>query len=61
MKKYFIDTNFGSDEMNWLGCLLEGQADVDPEGVLRPGAFEAGGHDPRAGSSHRRPSQVGQA
>ena len=36
----------GRDEL--VRLLLEGEADVDPERVLRSGAFEAGSHDPRA-------------
>ncbi len=29
--------------------------------MLGPGAFEPGGHDPRAGAGHGGPSQAGQA
>ena len=43
-----------------VGALLEGQADVDPEGVVRAGALQAGGHDPGPGAGHRRPAVGGQ-
>ena len=60
VKKYFIDTSFGFVGDELVGALLEGQADVDPEGVVGAGPLEAGGHDPRPGAGHRRPAVGGE-
>ena len=43
-----------------VGALFVGQPDVDAEGVLAAGPFEAGRHDPRTRPGHHHPIRLGQ-
>ena len=50
VKKYFIETSFSSPMMYSLADCSKGRRMFTPKERSRPGALEAGGHDPGPGA-----------